>query len=549
MTQGLSKRCAVYTRKSSEEGLEQGFNSLHAQREACEAFIKSQVGEGWKLLRDAYDDGGISGGTMERPALQKLLQDIRDGRVDIVVVYKVDRLTRSLADFAKMVEVFDSKGVSFVAVTQQFNTTSSMGRLTLNVLLSFAQFEREVTGERIRDKIAASKAKGIWMGGSIPLGYDAVDRALVVNEAEARTVREIYERYVRLKNVRLLQLELERDGIRSKSRLTAAGRKIEGQSFWKGPLYKILTNPLYIGQIRHKDKRYPGQHQAIIDEPLWEAVQDTLLGAGAKPRGTRRVTDPSPLSGKILDDAGDALAPSHAKNHGRRYRYYVSPQCGTETKRRWRLPAAELERVVLAVARKALLNEKGIALAAECREIPGPQIRELLRVCAKAAEGSPPEIYASIEKAIVADREINVRILVQWGEVTVPVEQAVAMHTRRRGIEARLVLNQSPTTRADPAIAKALGRAHAWFDLLVNGKAHTMQGLGREQGLAQSYVSRHIKLAFLAPDVIEALLDGVQPVDLTAETLVNRMDVPIRWQQQRELIEGSPARTLATAVR
>jgi DNA invertase Pin-like site-specific DNA recombinase len=244
------RRCAIYTRKSSEEGLEQDFNSLDAQREACEDFIKSQTGEGWRLIKTPYDDGGVSGATMERPALQRLLTDIRERRVDVVVVYKVDRLTRSLADFAKMVEVFDAQGVSFVAVTQQFNTTSSMGRLTLNVLLSFAQFEREVTGERIRDKVAASKRKGMWMGGYPPLGYDARDHQLLVNPAEAVTVRAIFERYLRLGSVRLLQQELDRDGIRSKRRVSRIGRVSGGRSFSRGALYELLSNPIFVGEIR-----------------------------------------------------------------------------------------------------------------------------------------------------------------------------------------------------------------------------------------------------------------------------------------------------------
>jgi len=270
------QRCAGYTRKSSEEGLEQDVNSLHAQREACEAFIKSQAGEGWRLVKTAYDDGGISGGTMERPSLQRLLSDIDEARIDVVVVYKVDRLTRSLADFAKMVEIFDAHHVSFVSITQQFNTTTSMGRLTLNVLLSFAQFEREVTGERIRDKIAASKKKGMWMGGFCSLGYDVRDRRLVVNQEESNLVKHIYRRYLELGNVRLLKLDLDRRGIVSKIRVSKNGRRSGGRSFSRGALYELLANPLYIGEIRHKKVRHPGQHDAIVDRHSWEMVQRRL---------------------------------------------------------------------------------------------------------------------------------------------------------------------------------------------------------------------------------------------------------------------------------
>src|ERR1700678_457753 len=258
MANGTTKRCAIYTRKSSEEGLEQDYNSLHAQREACEAFIKSQAGEGWRLVKTAYDDGGFSGGTMERPALQRLMADIREGSVDIVVVYKVDRLTRSLADFARMVELFDAQRVSFVAVTQQFNTTTSMGRLTLNVLLSFAQFEREVIGERIRDKVAASKRKGIWMGGTLPIGYDLRERKLVINENEAKTVRHIFELYLELGSVRLLKGELDRRGIVSAAKASRKGNIRGGKSFSRGALYSLLSSPIYVGEIRHKKERPPG---------------------------------------------------------------------------------------------------------------------------------------------------------------------------------------------------------------------------------------------------------------------------------------------------
>jgi site-specific DNA recombinase len=270
------KRCAIYTRKSSEEGLEQEFNSLAAQCEACEAFIRSQRNEGWVLVRTRYDDGGFSGGSVERPALQNLIADIRAGRIDIVVVYKVDRLTRSLADFARLVELFDAEAVSFVSVTQQFNTTSSMGRLTLNVLLSFAQFEREVTGERIRDKIAASKKKGMWMGGNVPLGYDASGRALVVNHAEAETVRRIFALYCELGCVRRVKEEADHLGLRTKCSITANATQRGGKPFSRGHVYTLLSNPIYTGQIAHKDQLYPGQHSALIDADSWAAVRDQV---------------------------------------------------------------------------------------------------------------------------------------------------------------------------------------------------------------------------------------------------------------------------------
>jgi DNA invertase Pin-like site-specific DNA recombinase len=360
------RRCAVYTRKSSEEGLEQDFNSLHAQREACEAFIKSQAGEGWRLVRTAYDDGGLSGGTMDRPALTRLLDDIRHGLIDVIVVYKVDRLTRSLADFAKMVEIFDAQGVSFVAVTQQFNTTTSMGRLTLNVLLSFAQFEREVTGERIRDKFAASKRKGMWMGGVPPLGYDVSERRLIVNETEAVTVREIFERYLVLGSVRLLRNDLERRSVVSKVRVSRTGIKTGGRSFSRGALYELLSNPIYIGEVRHKQERHPGQHEAILEREPWERVQHHLREQAAQHRMRPTKASPSPLAGKLFDENGAPLYAQGAMKDGRRYRYYVSRELvrgsGEQARAGWRLPAPELERAVVGAAR-SILDDKQTVLA------------------------------------------------------------------------------------------------------------------------------------------------------------------------------------------
>jgi len=323
-------RCAIYTRKSSEEGLEQNFNSLDAQREACEAFIASQKHEGWTILPEMYDDGGFSGGTIERPAFQRLLVDVGEGKIDVVVVYKVDRLTRSLSDFAKIVEIFDKRNVSFVSVTQQFNTTTSMGRLTLNILLSFAQFEREVTGERIRDKIAASKKKGMWMGGLPSLGYNVKDRRLVINEAEAKTVRHIFQRYTELKSVRLLKADLDASGIVSKSRNASDGTRYGEKSLARGALYLMLQNRIYRGEIVHKDRCYPGEHEAIVDEALWSEVQtiltenraDRILGTAEK--------QVSLLSGILFDARGERMTPTHATKNNTRYRYYVSRRYSSE---------------------------------------------------------------------------------------------------------------------------------------------------------------------------------------------------------------------------
>lgn len=317
--------CAIYTRKSSEEGLEQDFNSLHAQREACEAFIQSQKAEGWKALPDQYDDGGFSGGNMERPALKRLMADIAAGKVRIVVVYNVDRLTRSLADFAKLVEQFDAKGVSFVSVTQQFNTTSSMGRLTLNVLLSFAQFEREVTGERIRDKIAASKKKGMWMGGFVPIGYRSQERTLIIDDAQAERIRTVFRRYLQLGSVKALNAELDHMGWVTPASEGMDQRATGGKRFSRGHLYRILSNPIYLGRIAHKGQVYPGNHPAIIDQELWNQVQARLSENRQTTSRRAHARSPSLLAGLVFDAvSGEHLTPTHAAKGSKRYRYYVS---------------------------------------------------------------------------------------------------------------------------------------------------------------------------------------------------------------------------------
>jgi site-specific DNA recombinase len=348
-------RCAVYTRKSSDEGLDQDFNSLHAQREACEAFIASQRHEGWKLIETAYDDGGFSGGSMQRPALQTLLNDVHAGKIDAVVVYKVDRLTRSLTDFAKIVEVFDAQGVSFVSVTQAFNTTTSMGRLTLNVLLSFAQFEREVTGERIRDKIAASKKKGLWMGGFLPVGYKASHRTLVIDDPEAAIVRAVYDLYLRHGTVAGVQVELARRKIVKPEGLTTTGRRYGGRPFSRGQIYRLLSNPIYLGQIAHKGSRYDGQHDAIIEQGTWDAVQTKLANNTHARHVGSNARDPSLLAGLLYGENGHRLSPTHASKKGKRYRYYASSDGSA---RRWRIAALEIEGIVIERLCAALLDRR-----------------------------------------------------------------------------------------------------------------------------------------------------------------------------------------------
>src|SRR4030088_1800421 len=357
-------RCAIYTRKSSEEGLEQAFNSLDAQREACAAFVLSQKHEGWTGVPVLYDDGGDYGGTMERPALKRLMADIEAGQIDVVVVYKVDRLTRALSDFAKLVEVFDRRGVSFVSITQQFNTTTSMGRLTLNVLLSFAQFEREVIGERVRDKIAASKKKGMWMGGMPPLGYDVKDRKLVVNKDEARTVVDIFRRYLALKSVRDLRDDLADAGIKSKRRVQPDGTEYGGQKLARGALYLMLQNRIYRGEITHKGNSYPGEHPAIIEQQLWDEVQAVLAKNRVERATGVHVKHPSLLAGLMFDGTGERLTPTYAIKKGTRYRYYVSASLMREARSNrssgWRIPAGDLEGLVINRLRTFLADPTAI---------------------------------------------------------------------------------------------------------------------------------------------------------------------------------------------
>jgi site-specific DNA recombinase len=536
------RRCAVYTRKSSEEGLEQDFNSLDVQRESCEAYIRSQAGEGWKLVPTRYDDGGYSGGNMDRPGLNQLLTDIRDRELDTVVVYKVDRLTRSLADFAKIVEIFDQNGVSFVSVTQQFNTTSSMGRLTLNMLLSFAQFEREVTGERIRDKIGASKRKGMWMGGPVPLGYEPNGRTLTIHEAEAHTVRTLFQLYLELGTVRRLKQEVDRRGLKSKLRPDAKGRICGGRPFSRGHLYHLLKSPIYIGRVGHNAVSFEGQHPAIIDRPIWDAVQ-VRLAENTQARSTRqRATQPSPLKGKLFDEAGTPLTPSHATKSGRRYRYYISqdaikgsaPNPTVGRHRPWRLPAREIENRVAEAVTALLTDRAALARLAREAEIEAEQIPDLLHAV-RDWRGAPFEIVKRVE---LRKQEISIGVDLSTflGGDTV-VRYAVPARIRRRGVEMRIVIDGaergSSQREPDPALIKAVVRARGWFDDLVSGRVRTYGEIAKREGVTKRYVGHLIPLAFLAPEVVHNILAGSQPIDLTAETLAKRTKLLRIWAEQK----------------
>lgn len=521
------RRCALYTRKSSEEGLDQSFNSLDAQREACAAYVKSQAHEGWRALPDMYDDGGFSGGSMERPALKRLLADIEAGKVDTVVVYKIDRLTRSLADFARMVELFDKHQVSFVSVTQQFNTTSSMGRLTLNVLLSFAQFEREVTGERIRDKIAASKAKGMWMGGVPPLGYDLPqdsNRRLIVNPIEAEQVRTIFSKYLELPSVHALESWLIDQGYQPKQRVTRSGRPVGGEHFSRGALFHLLRNRIYIGQIVHGERCYPGIHEAIVDEQLFAAVQAKIDAAQVRRASPKNKTQ-SVLTSRIFDADEQPMSPTFSRGaSGGTYRYYVSAplQQGRRLESSGairRVSGPRIEALVDSIARRvAPLEPNPLALVtrvdvhAHCLQLLMP-----IRLLASAS-------HRVADDELIYPDPADPKLL----RLVVPIR------VQLRGGKSMVVGSGSPEARPDRALIKALRAAHAMVD------HRAKEGPVMDVAPATPYLRRIVKLAYLAPDLQRMILDGRQPGWLTLERLT-RGDLPISWERQRVIFSSADA--------
>ena len=551
--------CAIYTRKSSDEGLEKEFNSLDAQREACEAYVKSQKHAGWLAVGDHYDDGGLSGGTLERPALQRLLTDIKASKVQIVVVYKVDRLTRSLADFAKIVDVLDAHDASFVSVTQSFNTTTSMGRLTLNMLLSFAQFEREIAGERIRDKIAASKAKGMWMGGNVPLGYDVKDRKLIVNETEAGTVHTIFRRYAELGSVRLLREDLARQGIVSKRREGACGMLAGGNHFSRGALYTLLQNRIYRGEIAHRGHVYPGQHEAIVDVDLWQIVQDKLaanrhersLGSGAE--------TPSLLAGLLVDAHGNRMTPTHAVKRGKRYRYYVSNELITGARSSHatgrRVPAGEIEGLVLDRLRAFFSSEVEVSDALASIDLDASTQRRLLaRSVQLSAEwiSLPAAELHRITRSILADVRIeDDKILVHLkpsailsrladdtGKVQVEAEAglirlSITATLRRAGKGIRLVIGNHTTAEPDDHLVGLLHDAFATREALLSGRDGSIEARAMRLGVSRQHLTSLLRLSYLAPQIVRAIVDGQQMAGLTAARLVSfSKDLPHDWQSQ-----------------
>lgn len=542
--------------------MDQSFNSLDAQREACEAYATSQRHEGWVLLPTQYDDGGLSGGSLERPALQRLLSDIRAGKVDLVLVYKVDRLTRSLSDFARIVEVFDEHDASFVSVTQHFNTTTSMGRLTLNMLLSFAQFEREVAGERIRDKIAASKRKGMWMGGSIPLGYQVRDRKLIVDETEAEAVRHVLRTYCELGSVRLLQARLAAEDVTSKS----------GRRLVHGALSHMLHNRTYRGEVTHKGHVYAGEHTAIVDEALWDPVQSLLAENRVSHISGSNADYPSLLAGLAYDGDGETrLSPTHAVKAGKRYRYYVSRTLVTATRSSSpdgrRVPAHDLEQLVIGQVRRFLTD--GAALFAALEPII-PSVAERRRVLDQASRLARnwPQLGAAEVRRILLGLLVRVSLhpdridlhlrpdhlrqvlsgptrrgsldAVPEAMAGSPLILSVSVALRRAGKEMAMVLETdtgaAPT--ADPAMLRLILRARGMWEKVQRNEVAGLGELAIQEGVSGSYASRIIRLAFLAPDMISAIMEGRQPKDLTAVRLLQECcrGLPVEWQEQRSVL-------------
>jgi len=515
-----SVRCAIYTRKSAEEGLEQEYNSLDAQRDACRAYIESQKAEGWVTHSGAFGDGGISGGTMDRPALKKLLVLVKDGKVDVIVVYKIDRLTRSLPDFARIVEILDKQNASFVSVTQQFNTTTSMGRLTLNVLLSFAQFEREVTSERIRDKIAASKKKGIWMGGYPPLGYDIKDRKLIPNKAEAENVRRIFEKALEICSLTRLEEELARAGIKAKRWRSQKGELTGGGPLTRSALGRLLRNPVYIGKIRHGHTLYDGEHMSIIDLKLWNAVQamsDASSALRTKP-GNKKIND-APLRDLVFDDRGNRMVPSYVKKKNRiAYRYYVSTPLIRGQKEKAgtiaRINAAYLDRLVA----NALNGDDG-----EASE--------------KAAKRS--DLLASkIHRIALFKDEVVIELKPVGDEPAEVIRISAAL---QKPSHRRQIFRQGGRNSMNEGLIKAVAQAWGWRKVLESGAARSVKDLAEGKNLSERYVWKILRLAYLSPAIVEAILDGRQPPGLSLHQ-VNLTSLSPEWRLQSHALGFDCAR-------
>jgi DNA invertase Pin-like site-specific DNA recombinase len=577
-------RCAIYTRKSTEEGLDQAFNSLDAQREACEAYATSQRHEGWQVLDTRYDDGGWSGGNLTRPALQRLLADIKAGDVDLVVVYKIDRLTRSLMDFSKLVEVFDEHHASFVSVTQHFNTTSSMGRLTLNVLLSFAQFEREVTGERIRDKIAASKRKGMWMGGTAPLGYSLADKALVVNKEEAALVSHIYERYCALGCVQALKRELDQTGTQGRVRLQRDGTT-RTVSFSRGGLYAILNRRAYLGEVHHKGEWFAGLHAAIVPTELWQRAQTKLeLNRHERQLGTN-VANASLLAGMVIDDTGRRLVATHTTKGGKRYRYYLNRQPVQESKKlddkRLCLPAHDVERIAteqwLELLNAADLDTQLSVDESTDSAFLRSNAEHLAKGWAALCVIKQREVFLSVGFQVrVKDRHVEISaepeklagLLLKSASTANPkiqtkkgrVSKAVDASLIKTAGETRILEEQASAiaTALIPGhhvLLKAIAQGRAWARGLTAGEYSSAEEIADKTGLSTAHVARGLKCTSIPPDLIALLVEGKGPVDLTWAKIrplhASQWDVALHhWRKAPNLARlGAPAQSVSVKRR
>ncbi len=556
-------RCAVYTRKSTEDGLEQEFNSLDAQYEACAAYALSQRHEGWVLNEERYDDGGFSGGNMDRPGMKRLLADVAAGKIDIILLYKIDRLTRSLADFSKIVEVLDKAEASFVSITQSFNTTTSMGRLTLNMLLSFAQFEREVTGERIRDKIAASKRKGIWMGGQVPLGYKVKDRKLVVVPKEAEQVRHIMERYVALGTVPALIQELGRDGYRTKVQQRSSGPHKGGCVYRRGTIYHLLSNRIYRGMTVHKEEAFPGEHDAIVDQKLWDKVQATREGHTTGSSKRRRVNEPSLLIGLLSDQYGRPMTPSHSgkSRKAQRYRYYTTRPDALDGKPACRVSATNLENIVCEQL-AAKLCDDGFLL-----DLLGDDISEtgLVQKVRKQADltsaqlrsgsaASKAELLAALVKGVrLGEEAVEVTLNGDWLARALGLEGAapasdmlmltIPAFRSRSGHQLKLVVPGSDQTDIEPAkhdmkLIALLAEAMEARDLVLANPEMSMNALAKREGRCRTRLAKLVGVSCLDPDIITAIVEGRQPRALTVARLMQVLT--LEWSQQRALLLTQP---------
>lgn len=504
--------CAIYTRKSTDEGLGQEFNSLDAQRESCEAYIRSQASEGWTIVKDRFDDGGFSGGNMDRPALMNLIKQIEAGRIKVIVVYKIDRLTRSLADFARLVEVLDEHEASFVSVTQQFNTTTSMGRLTLNVLLSFAQFEREVTGERIRDKVAASKRRGMWMGGHPPLGYDIMNRRLAINEAEAANVRSIFKLALEERSLARLVDRLRKEDLTAKKWKTQTGKMMGGGALTRTTLNRLLRSPVYLGKVRQGGSLYDGEHEAIIDEALWTSVQHMLDDARQLKRSKTNGRSNALLSGLLHDDAGNRMVPSHSRRGKTVYRYYVSTPLVRGSKK----PVGAVSRISASRADSAVIGA-------------------LEQAKLSSSDADATALMQHIKKITVHRDELDIQLKSSAGGpslLRVPADLASGKSADR------LIQTDGANQRNEPLI-KAVARGASWRTKLETGVYPSVIALAKSEGYSERYVWKTLRLAFLAPDIVEAILDGRQLPHLTLRKL-NDLPLDGDWRSQRRTLGFEP---------